>query len=94
MTDITRVYTPPELEYIKSRATDEVTVPDNDKSLLAACKKKANVNRFYNRTAGIMALVGPCGIIVKFAEMYTCESPTQCHAMPCIPVHHIRSQTG
>ena len=26
-----------------------------------------------------MAHVRPCGIIVNFAEMYTCESPTQCY---------------
>lgn len=79
-TDIAPVYTPPELEYIKSKAADEVTLPDyDDESLLTACKKKANVNRFYDRTAGIMALVRPCGIIVNFAEMYTCESPTQCY---------------
>ena len=76
-TDIAPVNTPPELEYIKSKAADEVTLPDNDdENLLTACK---NVNRFYDRTAGIMALVRPCGIIVNFAEMYTCESPTQCY---------------
>ena len=79
-TDIAPVYTPSELEYIKSKAADEVTLPDNDdESLITACKKKANVNRFYDRTAGIVALVRPCGIIVNFAEMYTCESPTQCY---------------
>ena len=44
-TDIAPVNTPPELEYIKSKAADEVTLPDNDdESLLTACKKKANVN--------------------------------------------------
>lgn len=28
-------------------------------------------------TAGVMALVRPCGIFVNTTEMYTCESPTQ-----------------
>ena len=47
--------------------------------LLFCCKKSANVNRFYERTAGILALVRPCGIIVNFNEMFTCESPTQAY---------------
>ena len=62
------------------KAGDGSSLQDNDdESLLTACKKKANVNRFYDRTAGIMVLVRPCGIIMNFAEMYTCESPTQCY---------------
>ena len=82
-TDIPMVHTPPELQYIKTKATEEVTLPDNDdNSLLTTCRKPTNVNRFYDRTAGIMALVRPCGIIVNFAEMYTCESPTQCYVFP------------
>ena len=71
---------PPELDYIRSKAADEVTLPYNDdNSLLIACKKATSINRFYDRTAGIMALERPCGIIVNFSEMYTCESPTQCY---------------
>ena len=74
------VSTPPELEYIKTKAVEEVSLPDNDdNSVLTACRKPSNVNRFYDRTAGVMALMRPCGIIVNFAEMYTCESPTQCY---------------
>ena len=77
--DIPMVHTPPELEYIKTKAADEVILPDSDNSLLTACRKPTNVNRLYDRMAGIVALVRPCGIIVNFAEMYTCESPTQCY---------------
>ena len=78
-TDIHPILSPPELQYMNSRASNEVTLPDNDdQSVLTACKKASNVNKFYDRTAGIMALVRLCGIIVNFAEMFTCESPTQC----------------
>ena len=49
---------------------------------------KANVNQFYDRTAGIMALVRPCGIIVNFAEMYACESPTQCYVFLYTTIGH------
>ena len=53
-------------------------LPDNDDpTLLAGCRKEKGVHRFYDRTAGILALVRPCGVIVNTAEMYTCESPTQ-----------------
>ena len=77
-TDIHPIVTPPELQYMKSVAANEVTLPDNeDVSVLTACKKPSNLNRFYDRTAGVMALVRPCRIIVNFAEMFSCESPTQ-----------------
>ena len=56
----------------------EPILPDNDDdSFLVGCKKKQNINRFHDRTAGILAAVRPCGIIVNFMEMFTCESPTQ-----------------
>lgn len=52
--------------------------PDNDDvTLFTGCKNAHNVQRFYNRTAGILAVVRPCGIVVNFTEMFTCESPTQ-----------------
>ena len=35
------------------------------------------MTKFYDRTAGVPALVRPCGVIVNTVEMYTCESPTQ-----------------
>ena len=63
-----------------SKQTGEVELPENDDdSLLVGCKKANNVNRFYDRTAGILALVRPCGIIVNFSEMFTCESATQAY---------------
>ena len=53
-------------------------LPENDDlSLLTGCRKKKSVNRFHDRTAGVLALVRPCGVIVNTTEMYTCESPTQ-----------------
>ena len=53
-------------------------LPDNDSpALLAGCKKQ--INRYHNRTAGILAAVRPCGVVVNFTEMYTCESPTQAY---------------
>ena len=86
------VTTPPELEYIKTKAVDEVTLPDSDdNSLLTVCRKPTKVNRLYDRTAGIMALMRPCGIIVNFVEMYTCEFPTQCM---CFSLHYIWTHTG
>ena len=41
------------------------------------CRKKSNVTHYLDRTAGIAAIVRPCGIIVNITEMYTCESMTQ-----------------
>ena len=41
------------------------------------CKSKEKVNRYMDRTAGLLTAVRPCGIVVKAQEMYTCESCTQ-----------------
>ena len=78
--DVKQLHAPPDFNYFSSLADDEIPLPDNeDDSLLVGCKKSSNLNRFYERTAGIMALMRPCGIIVNFTEMYTCESPTQAY---------------
>ena len=54
------------------------SLPDSDDdSLLVGCRKVKGVTKFYDRIAGILALVRPCGVIVNTVEMYTCESPTQ-----------------
>ena len=54
------------------------SLPDNDDdSLLVGCRKVKGVTKFYDRTAGILALVRPCGVIVNSVEMFTYESPTQ-----------------
>jgi hypothetical protein len=53
-------------------------LPDNDDmTVMQGCKKAENLQRFYDRTAGILAMVKPCGVIVNWAEMFTCESPSQ-----------------
>ena len=42
------------------------------------CKSKENVNRYKDRTAGLLTTVQPCGIVVKAQK--TCESCTQVYA--------------
>ena len=50
------------------------SLPDNDDdSLLVGCRKVKGVTKFYDRTAGILALVRPCGVIVNTVEMFICE---------------------
>ena len=41
------------------------------------CKKKENIHKYYDTTAGMLPLIRPCGIIVNMVEMFTCESLTQ-----------------
>jgi len=54
------------------------SLPNNDSTdLLVGCRKSKGVTRFHDRTAGVLAIVRPCGVIVNTCEMYTCESPTQ-----------------
>ncbi len=72
--------TPVLSEHSSVSAIKVVHLPDNnDNSLLTGCKKAQNVQRFHGRTAGVLAVVRPCGIVVNFAEMFTCESPTQAY---------------
>lgn len=53
-------------------------IPENtDTSVHQGCKKPENVPRFHNRTAGVMTLVKPCGMIVSVNELLSCESPSQ-----------------
>ena len=42
---------------------------NDDESVLAGCKKRKNIDRFYDRTTGVLA--------AAFCEMFTCESPSQ-----------------
>ena len=59
--------------------TDQL--PDNDDvTVHVGCKQANNVDRFSKRTAGLMVLVRPCGVIVDFREMVSCESPSQLFA--------------
>lgn len=53
-------------------------LPENDDdSLMVGCKKVENRTKYYMTTAGMLALIRPCGIVISMSEMYTCESPTQ-----------------
>ena len=52
-------------------------LPENDDdSLLVECKHPENRTKFYDTTAGMLALIRPCGTVVTMCEMYTCESVT------------------
>ena len=53
------------------------TLTENDDNVLVGRHKAKGVNHFYDRTAGVMAIVRPCGILVNITIMYTCESPIQ-----------------
>ena len=60
------------------KLSDTGSLPENnDDSLLVGCKRPENRTKFYNTTAGMLALIRPCGIVVAMREMYTCESVTQ-----------------
>ncbi len=57
---------PPQYQYFTRKSSGEVHLSDaEDSSSLVGCKKSSNVNRFYDRTAGIMALVRPLLISVR-----------------------------
>ena len=54
------------------------SLPENDDNgILVGCRKAKGVSCFYDRTAGVLALVCPCGIFINTTELYTCEFPTQ-----------------
>ena len=66
-------------------------LPDTDSDdLFVGCRKPRNVNRFHDRTAGVVAAVRPCGIVVNFSEMFTCESPTQMYIFLAFTFGHGR----
>ena len=78
--EIHPVVTPPELHYMKSVAANEVTLPDNEDE--SACKKPSNLNRFYERTAGIMALVRQCSEFCRDVYMRITNSKALCLFTP------------
>ena len=49
---------------------DECLAQQNAKG----CKKKENILLFYQTTAGMLALIRPCGIVVCMTKMFTSES--------------------
>ena len=50
------------------------------KSVHVGCKDAKKVDRFKKRSAGVCAVVRPCGIIVNTRELLSCESPSQMFA--------------
>lgn len=64
---------PPEFETAEKETAG--LLPE-EKASEGGCKKKENISLFYE-TAGIHALIRPCGIVVNMTEMFTCESLTQ-----------------
>ena len=89
------VQIPLQLITIQKPATDTSplvgTLPDNDSSeLLTVGRKNSKVNKFFDRTAGVIAVVRPCGIVVNIIEMYTCMSPTQMYILLCFTFGHGR----
>jgi hypothetical protein len=69
--------------------SDKVLFPDAFK-IENGCKKHENVDKFYDRTAGILFGMKPCGIVVWFAEMYKAESPT--HAALTIAHEYMKTE--
>lgn len=57
--------------------TEGVGLLPEDQQTLQGCTKKENILLFYETTAGMLALIHPCGIVVSMTEMFTCESQTQ-----------------
>ena len=59
--------------------TETLPVSDSgeDESNLVGCKKNSKITKFYHTSAGMLALIRPCGIVVDLCEMFTCESATQ-----------------
>ena len=63
-----------------SHLTPEEVRNDSDLGALddgTGCRKQCNVTKYYDRTAEIVAIVRPCGVVINIAEMYTNESMTQ-----------------
>ena len=64
---------------------DHKVIGDTPEHEILDCEPEAvatrkRVNRYMDRTAGLLTSVRPCGIIVKAQKMYTCESCTQVYA--------------
>ncbi len=55
----------------------ESTVQQIRDECSTGCRDASNVQLFYNTTAGFLFIVRPCGIIVSFCPLWTCESLSQ-----------------
>lgn len=66
-------------------------LPDTDSSeLITGCRKQSRIDRFFDRTAGVAAAVRPCGVVVNFTELFTCESPTRMYVFLVFTFGHGR----
>lgn len=63
-------------EYVSNKS-ERGLQPEDVMSDKVGCKKKKNISLFYETTAGMLALIRPCGIVVNMTEMFTSESCTQ-----------------
>lgn len=71
------VCVPPEFHSARAEAD---LIPEElclDQQSSKGCKKKENISLFFQTTAGMLALIRPCGLIVGMTEMFTSESYTQ-----------------
>ena len=66
----------PEFQLITQHFSGSLTANDDD-SLLLGCKRPEKRTKYYHTTAGMLALIRPCGIVISICEMFTCESATQ-----------------
>ena len=71
------ICTPPIHILLKDKVGE---VPENDDgSVLTGCCKEKGVTKFYDRTAGVLALVRPCGVIVNTLPSLPPLPPTHSH---------------
>ena len=47
-----------------------VDLPRNDDSVLVGCKRAASRTKYYLTTAGMLALIRPCGIVISMRDVY------------------------
>ena len=65
------------------------SLPENDDdSLLVGCKCPENRTKFYDTTAGMLALIRPCGIVVAMCEM-RCTHVSQSPRYFCFCSRHL-----
>lgn len=50
---------------------------NDDETVMIGCKCHGKVPNHYKTTAGILAMVRPCGLIIPYTEMFNFESCTQ-----------------
>ena len=70
---------PPEFFYWETKETDLISEkdPSMENVFSESCKQRKDVSLFFETTAGMLAFIRPCGIVVDMCEMFTSESYTQ-----------------